>query len=298
MRVIVNGKTNISGSTIINNHANIEYLVLAGGGGGTLNASSHGGAGAGGLLINKISLPKSTYTITVGAGGAGRVYGGTPLAGNSGNTSSISGTTVFVQAQGGAPGDLSLSGAGIREYFYGSMCGWGVWSAGFNGFGVPIADQGHRGGRACSSFAGGGGCSTRIAGGGGGAGGPGISGGTILNRGGDGGIGKLSSINGTPTYYGGGGGGNTYTGVAGGTGGLGGGGNGSNTSSSVGTSGAANTGGGAGGSAGTGNTPSGGSGIVIIRYPGSTQIMTGGTVSFITGYVVHTFTGSGTLTYT
>jgi hypothetical protein len=39
----------------------------------------------------------------------------------------------------------------------------------------------------------------------------------------------------------------------------------------------------------------GGSGIVILRYPGSIQYFTGGTVTYAAGYVVHTFTSSGTL---
>jgi hypothetical protein len=36
---------------------------------------------------------------------------------------------------------------------------------------------------------------------------------------------------------------------------------------------------------------------VIIRYAGSTQRATGGSVSIGGGYVVHTFTGSGTFAF-
>ena len=40
----------------------------------------------------------------------------------------------------------------------------------------------------------------------------------------------------------------------------------------------------------------GGSGVVIIRYAGSAQRATGGTVTITGGYVIHTFTTSGTYT--
>jgi hypothetical protein len=45
------------------------------------------------------------------------------------------------------------------------------------------------------------------------------------------------------------------------------------------------------------NGGSGGSGIVIVRYPGSTKA-TGGTITSGNGWTVHTFTGNGTFTYT
>ena len=41
----------------------------------------------------------------------------------------------------------------------------------------------------------------------------------------------------------------------------------------------------------------GGSGIVIIRYPGSSSILTGGTITTSGGYVYHTFTTSGYIAY-
>jgi hypothetical protein len=58
----------------------------------------------------------------------------------------------------------------------------------------------------------------------------------------------------------------------------------------AGANGLVNTGGGGGAS---GN---GGSGVVIIRYLGSVQRATGGTVTITGGYVIHTFTSSGTYT--
>jgi hypothetical protein len=41
----------------------------------------------------------------------------------------------------------------------------------------------------------------------------------------------------------------------------------------------------------------GGSGIVVIRYPGTSQLASGGAVTISGGYVYHTFTSSGTFTY-
>jgi hypothetical protein len=38
------------------------------------------------------------------------------------------------------------------------------------------------------------------------------------------------------------------------------------------------------------------SATVIIRYPGSVQLATGGTVVITGGYAIHTFTSSGTFT--
>jgi hypothetical protein len=54
-----------------------------------------------------------------------------------------------------------------------------------------------------------------------------------------------------------------------------------------------NTGG--GGGAGNGNSGAGGSGIVILRYLGA-QRGTGGTITSVGGYTIHTFTSSGTFT--
>jgi len=58
--------------------------------------------------------------------------------------------------------------------------------------------------------------------------------------------------------------------------------------------GSANTGNGAIGSYGS-PSGNGGSGIVIVRYAGTTQYFTGGTLSYANGFVSHTFYASGTL---
>jgi prepilin-type N-terminal cleavage/methylation domain-containing protein len=125
------------------------------------------------------------------------------------------------------------------------------------------------------------------------------------------GIGYLSSINGTSTYYGGGGGGialiGSYTGLSGG---LGGGGNGN--TSTAGGNGTINTGGGGGGANMSYAGGNGGSGIVIISYPSASMTATGGTITYTDannqnsrstsaypgGNTIHTFTSSGTFTVT
>jgi hypothetical protein len=119
-----------------------------------------------------------------------------------------------------------------------------------------------------------------------------------------GGIGLQYAISGTPTYYagGGGGGGRSPYSVPQGIGGTGGGGNGAVTTGGTGFSGVSNTGGGGGGNyagePGTANAGgSGGSGIVIVRYFGPARA-TGGTITYVGGYTIHTFTTVGSTTFT
>jgi hypothetical protein len=114
---------------------------------------------------------------------------------------------------------------------------------------------------------------------------------------GAGGVGLAYNISGTLTYYAGGGGGSNRNGV-GASGGLGGGGAGG-TSPVAGT---ANTGGGGGGTGfggygGGGTSAAGGSGIVIVRYFGPARA-TGGTITSVGGYTIHTFTTVGSSTFT
>jgi hypothetical protein len=110
----------------------------------------------------------------------------------------------------------------------------------------------------------------------------------------NGGAGLAFSITGNTTYYGGGGGGEIT-----GLGGIGGGGNGASIGQN-GQSGQSNTGGG-GGATGDYNQGksggAGGSGIVIIRYPGP-PIATGGTITQVGGDTIHTFTATGSHTFT
>jgi hypothetical protein len=115
--------------------------------------------------------------------------------------------------------------------------------------------------------------------------------------GGRGGDGLLYNISGTPRYYagGGGGGGEGNVDLNGALGGLGGGGRSTGAFNPVqGQPGQANTGGGGGGSRDQAGTL-GGSGIVIVRYPGP-QKATGGTITSLNGFTIHTFNSSGTFT--
>lgn len=259
----------------------VEYVIAAGGGGGAANWAAGGGAGGyrssvvgensggGTNAESRATVSAGTsYTITVGAGGA---------SGSSGSNSSAFGLT----ATGGGFSGGSNSNAGASG---GSGAGgWNV--AGYSG----TSGQGFAGGTGLAT--------TGAPGGGGGAGAVGANGsatgGSASGVGGSGGAGVASSITGTSvTRAGGGGAGGTQSGGAG-TGGAGGGGNGGGYIG-AGVSGTANTGGGGGGGgSNNGGGSSGGSGVVIIRYPG-TPVATGGTITQSGGYTIHTFTSSGT----
>ena len=242
---------------------NIDYILVGGGGAGrTIDGSYAGGAGGAGGYIEKTAQPVSggTYPIVIGAGGA--------LNSDGGDTTAFSLTAVGggYGGKGNAPGNGNAGGSG------GGGSGSGSGGAG-SGYGTPT-QQGYPGG---GGNAGGG-----MGGGGGGAGAAGSLA-APPSTGTPGGDGKSAwtGDNGIPVSYGtpgptpgrwfaGGGGGGTWTtyGTGGGQGGAGGGGNGA-FNTTVGTNGAANTGGGGGGSSNPGgqNGTTGGSGIVIIRYP-------------------------------
>ena len=251
----------------------VEYLVVAGGGGGGYNLAA--GGGAGGLLQGVVSVPSNTsLTVTVGSGGAG----GISTVGTNGQNA------VFgsIAATGGGGGSGPYNGAVI-----GSSGGSGGGATYLSTFGQGTSSQGNAGGAGVGSNYGGGG--------GGGAGTIGLS--AITNVAGNGGAGIASAITGTVTTYAGGGGGGIHDGAGGiaGVGGVGGGGSGGRTSGTTRTAGVGNTGGGGGGGEYLTTGGSGGSGIVIIRYPGTVQFFTGGTLSYANGYVIHTFYTSGTL---
>lgn len=223
----------------------MEILLVAGGGGGApASDSNNGGAGAGGLLYTNAYtiLEANTFPIVVGAGGAATAKGAN--------------TTGFgVVADGGGRAGGGLRGAQ-------SAGGNGGSSGGGSGFdqSTPAGTktQGNIG-----VFLGYGNNGGTAAGGGGGAGQTGTP------NAGKGGDGRYYTISGSNVAYAGGGGG----GPAGG-GGAGGGAPGSQPGNppALGLSGNVNTGGGAGGvyQNGGGFTVvggSGGSGVVIIRYP-------------------------------
>ena len=248
----------------------IDYLVVAGGGAGGLNAGA--GGGAGGYLYGTFTVTASTaYSLVVGAGGAS--------SNNNGSNSTGFGLTAI-----GGGGGTNNNGAGNS----GGSGGGG--SAGNSG-GSGTSGQGNKGGDGNGQDG-----ADRAAGGGGGAGAAGqnVVSSTQAGQGGNG----LTWSN--LVAYAGGGGGSAHQGglsVSGGTGGGGAGGVANYTSGgTAGTAGSTNTGGGGGGGSGGGYAGgAGGSGIVIVRYFGS-QRGTGGTITSSGGYTYHTFTSSGTFT--
>ena len=234
--------------------ANVEYLIVAGGGGGggigSIGTGGAGGGGAGGVLTGNVSVSTGSYTVTIGAGGTAGVSG---TDGGTGGNSSFAG----VSAAGGGGG--ASSGAADNNGVAGGSGGGGRYT-GTGGSGT--AGQGYAGGNGTGS-------SNDGAGGGGGASQLGSNG--SANDGGKGGNGLASTISGSSVTYGGGGGGGAYVTGTGGAGGAGGGGS-APSSRGVGGAGSANTGGGGGGATGSSSGSAysggaGGSGIVIIRYP-------------------------------
>ncbi len=234
---------------VLSGQGEVEYLVVAGGGGvhsGAGGQGGSGGGGAGGVLTGFETITTGTYNVTVGNGGSNSSSSSVGVGGDS----SVFSITAFGGGKGvQSPGEGTLDG--------GSGAGGGIFAnetSQTNSDAVPpgsgVAGQGNDGG--VGSTANGG-----TTGGGGGAGQPGDTNGD--GRGGDG---ISSSITGSQKFYGGGGGGNTINNGGSGeiSGGLGGGG-------SSRQNGESNTGGGGGGFApDTGSGGEGGSGIVIIRY--------------------------------
>jgi hypothetical protein len=299
----------------------LDYLVVAGGGGGTY--STNPGGGAGGLRTSYGStsgggegaepslnvVSGTSFTVTVGAGG--------PKI-NASNISSPSrgGNSVFgtITSLGGAIGVTGNDSNGIPWTNGGSGAG-GRYGGGLGGQGT--AGQGFRGGSIN-------GAPNYKAGGSGGAGGVGLdaTGSDFSGASGNGGPGlavnilnatnaataSVGEVSGSDVYYAGGGGGgsDSYRNRPAGSGGLGGGGNGGYYSN--GTNGTANTGGGGGGGA---NRPStmeagdGGSGVVILRYPNSVSATVNGATQasgspFTEGNdkITVLTSGTGTITFT
>jgi hypothetical protein len=274
-----------SGSIVPLTSLSASYLAVAGGGGSASSSNgggfASGGGGGGGVLAgsNVTIDSSSTYVITVGAGGVGPASGTNTAGGNGANSTFSAIANVAVGGGGAGPyNGISRNGGSGGGESQGS---------GSTAAGSGTSGQGNNGGSKGSA----------AAAGGGGAGAVGVNG--SGTTGGNGGIGIASSISGTSTYYAGGGGGGSANNGTKGTGGLGGGGNGE-TGDGNGTPGIANTGGGAGGFGSsyslTATGQNGGSGIVIVAYPGSTPQMAGGNVTVVSNTVVHTFTSSGYLT--
>jgi hypothetical protein len=298
----------------------VDYLVVAGGGSGAGYVG--GGGGAGGLRTsyansstlnghNESALPLETstnYALTVGAGAAGGgEFSQAPTGSNS--------TFQTITSNGGGGSGSGGAGNTSSPQNGGSGGGGGSTIANYAG-GLAVTTpvtQGYRGANTTNSA----GTPNYPSGGGGGASQVGshplsssISSASQI-KGGDGL--EVNIIGGTGNYYAGGGGGSSL-GYAG-TGGTGGGGNGAifninGHSLQAGTNGSPNTGGGAGGgSASVGSTSgpnaintSGGSGVVILRYPNTFTVTIGagltGTTATDGSDKVTTFTaGTGTISF-
>ena len=257
--------------------SNAVALVIGGGGAGGGSTGMNGGGGAGGFVLSQLSLTAGTYSVFVGAGGSNA----------NGQTSSIASIIAYGGGNGG-----SYVGIAGSDGASGGGAGATNTAATIAGGSAIYGSQGNAGGNS-------GNYSNSGGGGGGGAGAAGQTG-ASTNSAGKGGDGVGSTLSGILTYYAGGGGGGAYSGTAvtAASGGLGGGGNGTKAFLQTGQSGAPNTGGGGGGS--DYQAPafsSGGSGIVIIRYPGP-PIATGGTITSVGGDTIHTFTATGSSTFT
>jgi prepilin-type N-terminal cleavage/methylation domain-containing protein len=278
---ISGNKTSISRT--VNVRLSVDILLIAGGGGGGGNCSSCGGAGGGGAggVIYKTDYLLSngnSITVAVGTGGVGGTGGSTASTANGANgANSIFDTLIAIGGGGGRPQTGAAGGSGGSG---GGGSGGSNPAAGIGGSGTTA--QGCNGGSG-SSYNGGGG---------GGFAGVGANGTSAVA--GDGGLGLESSISGALVYYAGGGGGGSYTTYPVGAGGSGGGGSGANSSINNGNgyAGTSNTGSGGGGGNGSplgGSGGAGGSGIVIVRYLGTPKA-TGGNITNVAGYTIHTFT--------
>jgi len=283
------------------------YLVVGGGGPG--GSGLAGGGGAGGYRTNfntsTISMLSAvTYTLTVGAGGAGSPANQSQGA-NGVNSSLIGGAISISSTGGGAGGHYSNEAAqsGGSGGGGGGTGTQGQYSSGASGnAGAYSPSEGNSGGRGNYW-----GSSKHLGGGGGGAGGAG-SDTPNSTIGGQGGPGASNSITGTAVFYAGGGGGcgRNSANSAGGLGGSGIGGRGAGTntgSAGIGGSGTANTGsGGGGGDYADGSTSpqggNGGSGVVIIRTLGTAVSTTGSpTVTTDGSHKVYKFTTTGSITF-
>ena len=249
-----------SGSITFTGSGTIDILIVAGGGGGGDNSNIRAaGGGAGGLIfISSYPVASTTYTVSVGSGGA---------EGASGTNSvfSYSGGTTLTALGGGMGGynDSTDNGADGGS-------GGGNWYPGYAGAsGIQPANT-NDGSNTYNStgFGNDGGTSGATHPYGSGGGGAGAAGGNFNATGGPvGGAGKdMSATFGTSVgesgWFAGGGGAASYPpqGDVKYNGGQGGGGRGWNNGTEAAQNGTANTGGG-GGAGG-----SGGSGIIILRY--------------------------------
>ena len=261
----------------------VDYLVVAGGGAGGFSVG--GGGGGGGFLASESVeyITNTAYAVTVGAGGVA------PTAQITGNSGGHSTFNIFKADGGGGGGAGSVGAAGGSG---GGGGGSGVFTGGAT---IYPPTQGHNGANSVGGYLNGGGA------GGGGAGSVGASNSDMA--GGNGGEGKVSSITGTSVgYAGGGGGGGRASGSSAGGLATDGGGKGAGTNGAS-VAGTPNTGGGGGGGTNDGlGGKSGGSGVVILRFPKAYTLTVSAGLTYtdteLDGDKIYTFTaGTGTVEF-
>jgi hypothetical protein len=250
--------TSSSVFTPLENITGGQILIIAGGGGG---GARGGGGGAGGVVIasNQAFPAGATYSTIIGAGGNGAT---TSADGTNGSNSLF---TSFTAIGGGRGGSVNSTRAGAS----GGSGGGTSSGSSSGGSGTQTASGANFIGYGASggfNTAGGG---QDTGAGGGGAGGTGLNGTTTVAGFGGSGVlladwSRATNTGASNGYYagGGGGGGNSVSGA----GGYGGGGNGGQGADNA-TAGSANTGGGGGGGGNLYAGKTGGSGLIIIRYP-------------------------------
>jgi hypothetical protein len=258
-----------SDTLTVNTATTVDVLVVGGGGGGggSDGANQQTGGGGGGGQVNyqaSQSLADGSYTIIVGSGGGGG--GSSSDAGAYGGTSSAAGFTAI----GGAGAPRGAFPNSQWNGFTGGLAGGSGASAtsagrtGSGGSGTQAGGSSFRDGGNCAAGGGGGAVSTGGSGSTGGAG----SGGSGYNA-----TLIVGTTHGASGFFAGGGGGAGAPYAAGiGSSGSGGGGQANFNQSQNGATATVNTGSGGGGGAsyqsnGSSTGGSGGSGIVLIRYP-------------------------------
>ncbi len=151
----------------------VDYLIVAGGGaggGGQPTTSSGGGGGGGGMLFGTIPITMSSYSITVGGGGAANPQPNAATTRN-GTPSTAFGLTVAGGGGGGSYGPLTATNNGAAGGSGGGGCLYPPNAGNSGGSGntpTTIPRQGNAGGISVPSTIP---TSTRYSGGGGGAGG-------------------------------------------------------------------------------------------------------------------------------
>lgn len=155
--------------TLENPNLFIEWLLVGGGAsGGTFANRNGGGGGAGRMVTSSLNIQPQSISITVGAGGVGRIYSTGDNFGADGinSTAIISSVTYTAPGGGGGAPGLSVNGTGRSGGSGGGAAGTNLSGGNTGGSAVegnPISGFGNAGQNVPSS--------TNTAGVGGGAGG-------------------------------------------------------------------------------------------------------------------------------